>query len=128
MLATVDAEGESAWACAADLDELCDTPPSTTVRLLPGFDQAVLGPGTGDPRVLAPQRRSAVSKTAGWISPVVLRGGRVIGVWDADGDALTAALFDEEPADAATERAIEAEADRIGACLGQRMTVFISRT
>ena len=90
----------------------------------------MLGPGTGDPRVLAPQRRSAVSKPAGWISPVVLRGGRVIGVWDSDGGALTAALFEEEPADAATERAIEAEAeaDRIGACLGQRMTVFISRT
>jgi hypothetical protein len=127
-LARLEVEGESAWACAADLDALHDTAPSSTVRLLPGFDQAVLGPGTGDSRILAPSRRSAVSKTAGWISPVVVRGGRVIGVWDADGDALRTRLFDEEPADAATERAIEAEADRIGACLGRPRRLFILRT
>ena len=128
VLATIDVEGESAWVCAHDLDELHDTAPSSTVRLLPGFDQAVLGPGTGDPRVLAPARRSEVSKTAGWISPVVVRGGRVIGVWETDGDTVRARLFDEEPADAATERAIEAEAGRIGACLGQPMGVFLSRS
>ncbi len=127
VLAPVDVEGEPMWACADDLDELHATPPSSTVRLLPGFDQAVLGPGTNDPRVVAPERRSAVSKTAGWISPVVVRGGRVIGVWDADGDALSVRLFDEEPADAATERAIEAEAHRIGAHLGQPRGVVISR-
>ena len=69
-----------------------------------------------------------MSKTAGWISPVVVRGGRVIGVWETDGDTLRVRLFDEEPADAATERAIEAEAGRIGACLGQPMGVFLSRT
>ncbi len=126
VLASVDVEGESLWACAGDLDELHETPPSSTVRLVPGFDQAVLGPGTGDPRVLAPERRSAVSKAAGWISPVVLRGGRVIGVWDADDRSLTVQLFDEERVDASTRRAIAAEAARVGACLGRQLGVSFS--
>jgi hypothetical protein len=84
-LVTVDVEGESADLLAEDLDELAATDPSTAVRLLPGFDQAVLGPGTAATEVLAAEHRGEVSRAAGWISPVVLVGGRVVGVWE-DGD------------------------------------------
>src|SRR5439155_6792118 len=43
--------GDRAYALTEDLDELAATRPSAAVRLLPGFDQYVLGPGTGDARV-----------------------------------------------------------------------------
>ena len=85
-------------------------------RLLPAFDQFVLGPGTRDEHVLAPARRGAVSRAAGWISPVVVAGGRVAGVWTVDGPALAITLFAEaEPFDRA---ALDAEIGELGRALG----------
>jgi hypothetical protein len=83
-LVTVDVEGTSAYLLAEDLDELAGTAPTTAVRLLPGFDQYVLGPGTAATEIIAPERRGEISRAAGWISPVVVAGGRVAGVWDRD--------------------------------------------
>jgi Winged helix DNA-binding domain len=67
------------------------------VRLLPAFDQYVLGPGTKDPHVLDPARRGDVSRAAGWIAPVVLVAGRVAGTWEVEGGAVRIALFAEAP-------------------------------
>ncbi|MGH2489162.1 MAG: winged helix DNA-binding domain-containing protein, partial [Candidatus Limnocylindria bacterium] len=64
--------GEPAHVLAEDLDELVSTRPTRAVRLLPGFDQYVLGPGTADGHVVPGARRAAVSRPAGWISPVVV--------------------------------------------------------
>ena len=47
-LVEVAIDGESAYVLREDLDELAATPPTTAVRLLPGYDQWVLGPGTAD--------------------------------------------------------------------------------
>jgi hypothetical protein len=44
--AEVEVDGERAYVLAEDLDELVSTRPTTVVRLLPGFDQYVLGSGT----------------------------------------------------------------------------------
>jgi hypothetical protein len=94
-LVELDVEGEAAYVLAEDLDELVSTTPSTAVRLLPGFDQYVLGPGTADGRVVPASRRAAVSRQAGWISPVVVAGGVVSGTWDLDGDEVRVAWFGE---------------------------------
>lgn len=81
-LVAVDVEGREAFVLAGDLDELIGTEPEPdAVVLLPGFDQYVLGPGTGDVSVLPAAHRPLVSRAAGWISPVVLLGGRMAGVW-----------------------------------------------
>lgn len=48
-LVSVDVEGEACYALASDLDELRETTPTSAVRLLAGFDQYLLGPGTSDP-------------------------------------------------------------------------------
>jgi hypothetical protein len=91
----VDVEGSTCWARAADVDELAAARPSEEVRLLPAFDQYVLGPGTKDPHVLDPSRRGDVSRAAGWIAPVVLVAGRVAGTWEVAGGAVRIALFAE---------------------------------
>ena len=91
----VDVEGEPSYVRAEDLDELAAAKPTTALRLLPGFDQWVLGPGTDDPRIVATARRSAVSRQAGWISPVVVLGGVVAGTWELDGSALRVSWFSE---------------------------------
>jgi hypothetical protein len=91
----VDVGGAPAFVLSEDLDELVATKPSRTVRLLGGFDQWVLGPGTDDPHVIAPHRRAAVSKQSGWIAPIVVVGGVVAGTWELDGDAVRVAWFTE---------------------------------
>ncbi|GLZ53928.1 hypothetical protein Acsp07_35450 [Actinomycetospora sp. NBRC 106378] len=81
-VAVGSAEGEPRYARTADLDDLTDGPvPPDHLRFLPAFDPWVLGPGTRDTEVLAAEHRGRVSRTAGWISPVVVRAGRVIGTW-----------------------------------------------
>jgi len=84
-LAAVDLGGDRRFVLAEDLDEIAATSPTSAVRLLPGFDQYVLGPGTGDGHVIPPSRRAAVSRQSGWISPVVVDGGVVRGIWTLDG-------------------------------------------
>ncbi len=93
QLAEVDVDGQRAFVLAEHLDELVATPPTTAVRLLPGFDQYVLGPGTGDARVVPAPRRAAVSRQAGWISPVVVVVGRVAGTWELDGNQARISWF-----------------------------------
>lgn len=94
-LATVDLDGETAYLPAEHLDELATTMPSRSVRLLGGFDQWVLGPGTDDPHVIAPHRRADVSRAAGWIAPIVVTGGVVTGTWQEDGGTVRVAWFRE---------------------------------
>ncbi len=109
----VEVDGAPALALARDLDDLAATRPTDLVRLLPAFDQYVLGAGTGNPWIVDPSRRGAVSRAGGWISPVVLAGGAVAGTWSQDGGALAAELFSER-ADTVDRDALIAESRRLG--------------
>ena len=64
---------------------------TTAIRLLPGYDQWVLGPGTADARVVPPARRMLVSRGAN----IVIVGGVVPGTWSLTGDQVVAAWFAE---------------------------------
>jgi hypothetical protein len=77
----VEVDGQPRLIRTQDLDDLMTTKPRPTVRLLAGFDQWVLGPGTDDPNIVPAQHRTKISKTAGWIAPGVLVGGAVSGTW-----------------------------------------------
>lgn len=122
VVARVDVDGEPAFVRTEDLDELLEARPSTEVRLLAGFDQWVMGPGTDDPHVVPPERRTAVSRQSGWIAPVVLRGGVVAGTWKLDGAALTVSWFRESGA--SPRRAIAAEVERLGTLLDRRLRLI----
>ncbi len=111
----VEVDGELAHVMTDDVDALVATRPTTAVRLLPGFDQYVLGPGTKDGHVVPPARRAAVSRQAGWISPVVVAGGRVSGTWALDGAEVRVAWFGE--AGRPPKRALQAEVARLSAVL-----------
>src|SRR5438093_5944997 len=116
-LAEVEVDGERAYVLAEHVDELAATKPSKTVRLLPGFDQYVLGPSTADGHVVPAARRTAVSKQSGWISPVVVAGGVVSGTWGLDGHQLRIAWFRE--AGRPPRNALEAEVARVSSILGR---------
>jgi hypothetical protein len=124
LFAEVDVDGERAYVLVEDLDELAVTGPTTAVRLLPGFDQYVLGPGTGDGRVVPTSRRAAVSRQSGWISPVVVVGGVVCGTWELKGDEARIAWFAE--AGRPPRRALRAELERLSLVLGRSLRPAIS--
>jgi Winged helix DNA-binding domain len=124
QMTEVEVDGEHAHVMTDDLDALVATQPTTAVRLLPGFDQYVLGPGTKDGHVVPAARRSAVSRQAGWISPVVVAGGRVSGTWELDGTNVEVAWFDESGRP--PKRALQAEVTRLSTVLDRDLRSVIT--
>ncbi|HJV03721.1 MAG TPA: crosslink repair DNA glycosylase YcaQ family protein, partial [Actinomycetota bacterium] len=114
-LEQVSIEGTTAWAVSSDVRRTARMEPSTSVRLLPNFDAYVMGfrprERFHDGRVTA-----RIFRTAGWISPVVLVGGRAEGVWGYErasrGVEVTVEPFGKLPA--ATKKALAEEVDRLG--------------
>ncbi len=123
-LTIVDVEGERLHARTEDIGDLVAAVPEDTIRLLPAFDQYVLGPGTGDPRIIAVHRRAFISKAAGWISPVVVAGGKVVGTWHVTQDRLDIELFGEHVG--ISRDALTREVLRVGSVAGTRYTMSVT--
>ncbi|GII66958.1 hypothetical protein Skr01_70430 [Sphaerisporangium krabiense] len=126
VLTEVDVEGERLWVRTEDADSLASAAPTDMLRLLPAFDQYVLGVGTDDTRVIPSAHRREVSRTSGWISPVLVHAGKVTGVWENDEGALSVTLFPDAPKPDTT--ALETEATHLGALLsgGKPISIAIS--
>ena len=90
-LAEIDVDGESALVLRDDLDDLAGAQRSTTVRLLPAYDQWVFGPGTADDHIVPAAHRTLVTRGAN----LVLVGGVVSGAWSLDGDEVAIDWFRE---------------------------------
>jgi hypothetical protein len=123
-VAAVDIDGVPAFVAAEDLDELASARPTNAVRLLGGFDQYVLGPGTGDERIIPASRRRQVSKQSGWISPVAVVGGVVGGTWELGDETVSISWF---PETGRVPRArLESEVERLSAILGRPLAMEIT--
>lgn len=109
-LAPVEIEGSEAFVLREDLEQLMSTPKSNAVRLLPAYDQWVMGPGTSDTNIVPPKLRLLISRGA---NPVIL-AGRVLGTWSVAGDAVTIAWFDKGKA---PKEQIAQEAERLSTIL-----------
>jgi hypothetical protein len=103
-----------------DLEELAAIEPSTTVRLLPAFDPYTLGLQKEAEPLLPRDRRPLVSRTAGWISQVLIVGGVVAGTWthETKRDRVRIELAPWRPLTRVQRRAVEQESNRIAAFLG----------
>lgn len=124
QLAELEVDGERAYVLAKDLDELASARPTAALRLLPGFDQYVLGPGTEDGHVVPAARRTAVSRQSGWIAPVVVAGGVVCGTWELDADFVRVAWFRE--AGKLPRNALAAEVARLASMLDRDLRLTSS--
>lgn len=94
-LAPVEVDGEAGFVVRAeDADELAATPDACAgdVVLLPGFDPWVLAPLSHRTWAVPSGRASEVSRTAGWISPVLVVDGAVAGVWEHERRAAELAI------------------------------------
>ncbi len=90
-LEAVNVDGETAYVLSEDVDELMAAPPTNAVRLLPGYDQWVIGLSTKDQHVVPPARRTPVTRKAN----LVLAGGVVRGTRSATGEELRVTWFGE---------------------------------
>jgi hypothetical protein len=112
-MAEVLVDGKSAYVLREDVDGLLNARPNDAVRLLPVYDQWVMGPGTADPHVTPVARRALVSSGAN----VAIVSGVVAGTWSLKGDALRVEWFDKKKAPASA--ALANEVERIGKILGR---------
>jgi hypothetical protein len=80
-LTEIGVEGTTTLARTVDLDALAGAEPATGIRLLGGFDPYTLSLQKEAEPLLPLARRPLVSREAGWISAVILEGGRVVGTW-----------------------------------------------
>lgn len=83
-LVVVDIDGTPAWLSRQGAEFLARARPATGVQLLGGFDPYVLAPISHRAAIVPDGHLDAVSRTAGWISAVVLVDGFVAGTWTAD--------------------------------------------
>jgi Winged helix DNA-binding domain len=118
-LASVDVDGEPFHVLAENLDELGATRPTKSVRLLPGYDPWVMGPGTDDRHVVPPARRALISRQASF----VIAGGVVSGTWRRAEDLVSVSWFPEvgKP----PRRRLGEEVDRLATVIGRPLRLTL---
>lgn len=124
-VALVDVEGSAGWMLAGDVKEAQETTAGGAVRLLPAFDQYVVAaPRRGTP-ILPDAHADRVYRPQGWLSPVVLVGGRVAGVWrhEMRGNRVEVEIDPFTTLAPGDTRAAEDEAARLAAYLGRDLTL-----
>jgi hypothetical protein len=123
-IVAVSVDGSPGWIGAADLGALRQSElDEDHVQLLGPFDSFLLAHATKEHLVDA-KHYKRVYRPQGWISPVVLRGGTIVGVWFPKTSARTTTIAVElfGRATAGLRRAIEHEAAELGEFLGSRCT------
>ena len=122
----VDVAGTEAWALAGDVEDMRAAAPARTVRLLPGFDQYVIGATRHAAELMPGPHRALVYRDQGWVSPVLAVDGRMEGVWryDRKGARLAVSVqpFRRQPA--WVRRGVQAEAEALASYLGGRLDLM----
>ena len=119
-LVPVEVDGTKAWMCTDHLEGLAAAGSARDVRLLPAFDQYVIGSTKHAADLMPDGFRDRVHREAGWVSPVLAVDGRFEGVWSHDrvGERVTVTIepFVSQPA--WVRKGAEEEAERLSAFLG----------
>jgi hypothetical protein len=117
---SIDLDGAQAWMLSVHAREVRELPPTRSVRLLPGFDQYVIGASCHAERLLPGDLRHRVYRPQGWISPVLLVNGRMEGIWrhEIKGSRVELVIEPFVKAPVWVRRAAGQEAERLAAFLG----------
>jgi hypothetical protein len=118
-LVAVDVDGTEAYVAREDVDALTSAAPSEAVRLLPGHDQWVIGPGTKDAHVTPPPLRDLMTRKA---DPVIV-GGVVRGTWARKGDDLTVTWLGGQRR---PDQGLRQEVDRLAGLLGRELRLRLT--
>jgi hypothetical protein len=116
----MDVDGMRAWALAGHADAIASAEPGRSVRLLPTFDQYVIGTTKHSHELMPGPFRERVHRQAGWVSPVLLVDGLIEGVWRHTRRGSRVAVeiepFRKQPV--WVRKGAEAEAERLADFLG----------
>jgi hypothetical protein len=93
------------------------------VRLLPAFDQYVVTATLQAEHLMPGPFKARIYRPQGWLSAVLLVGGRMDGVWrqEAKGRRLLVTIEPFTPPPTWVRRAAEAEAERLAAGPGGQL-------
>jgi hypothetical protein len=119
----VDVEGRRGWLTASGAEQLAGEREIDVVRLLPAFDPYVIGALRHLEHLLPGPFENQVSRRAGWISPVLLVGGRIAGTWreEARTDRLRLQVLPFTPLPDGVRAGAEEHAEEIGRVLETRV-------
>ncbi|MBI4430029.1 MAG: AlkZ family DNA glycosylase [Ignavibacteriales bacterium] len=128
-LAVVSAGAMLAWLRREDMDTMARVRLSeNNIRLLPSFDSFLLGHAQKD-HLVDGRNYKRVYRNQGWISPVVLQGGRIIGVWSMEIEEkhsfVCIALFQGSGKD--LQSGIEGEVNRLRRFIGASLDIRFER-
>ncbi len=106
---------------ATDVAAVGEAAATNSVTLLPQFDPFLLGHANRDhlfDRIHSPK----ISRTAGWISAVVLVGGRVAGTWTHKSarDVVRVTVTPLEPLREQVKKAVRSRAEELALAMGAR--------
>ncbi|NTW38418.1 MAG: winged helix DNA-binding domain-containing protein [Cellulomonadaceae bacterium] len=119
-LCTVRVGTEDRLVLCEDVDDLAAARPTATVRLLPRYDQWVLGPGTADQHVVPASIRGEVSRGAN----LLVLAGVVAGTWSLDADTVVTSVVAGNGAPPGP--ALEAEVARLARALGRPLSLPVA--
>lgn len=89
----VSVEGLRGWLTPQGATEVVDGNPLPGPLLLPGFDPYTLAPLSHRRHTIPEGKVDLVSRKAGWISPVILDEGRIVGTWEMGVDEVVISPF-----------------------------------
>ncbi len=112
-IVTVNVDGDELLFLAEYVDDLTSQRASPVVRLLPGLDPWILGPGTSDQQIVPSDRRTEITRGA---NPVLV-DGRVAGTWKIIKNVLTVSNLAGELSD----DDLDAERARLAQILGREL-------
>jgi hypothetical protein len=120
LLVEVEVDGDRGFVLRDDVAAIEATRPTrNSACFVGGFDPLIVGAGLRS-QLIPDAHLKRVSRTAGWISPVVLLDGRAAAVWDSRmaGSRLEITVDPFEPFAPAVRAAVGAAAEAIGAAQG----------
>ena len=122
-LASVSVEGREGWMLREDVAAAGAAHPSGLVSLLPAFDQYVVAAPREESPVLAAEHKDRVYRRQGWLSPVLLADGRIVGVWSHErkGGFLGVTIAPFAAVGEAVRAGAEREAQRLAEYFGDEL-------
>jgi hypothetical protein len=124
-VAPIEVGGKQAWMLATDVNEIREAFLQKSVRLIPAFDQYVIGASRHAEHLMTGGARMLVYRPQGWISPVLLVDGFMQGVWrhEIKGNRVEVAISPFVKAPKWVRAGAEEEAERLALLLGRKLSL-----
>lgn len=126
----VSIEGKRYWMLSKDVAELAAAEPlEKVVRLLPAFDQWAVCASRRVPALVEPKYHQRIYRLQGWVSPVLLVDGRMVGVWkyEQKGQAIIVEVEPFGKLSRWVKPGIDEEAERLATFLGGDLQLTVRR-